>query len=74
MWKPSAQKSAATRRRNPVRPFNRHVLTSVTQQEYVLTEADSPRAPELAALETRREKHNAINATAVTFLEVLKGL
>ena len=28
------------------------VLTSAPQQEYVLTEADSPRAPELAVLET----------------------
>lgn len=34
---------------NPVRQFNGRLLTSAAQQEYVLTEADSPRAPALAA-------------------------
>lgn len=39
-----------------MKPDCRRVLTSATQQEYVLTEADSPRAPELAVLETETQR------------------
>ena len=42
------------------------VLTSAPQQEYVLTEADSPRAPELAVLETgETDTDGVIIVTAV---------
>lgn len=49
-----------------MKPDCRRVLTSATQQEYVLTEADSPRAPELAVLETETQR-GVIIITAKSF-------